>query len=134
MDIALRPEHLFKKAIVTKAMIQGNKLVTDTRVRVPNMFRATGATLSNISGKGSRALAFVDDQSRMRIALDSEELFRSAALVGGGPTMLMVKTQVERGGRSYPYKPEPAPLRWTSTVTGSTRSWSRRISSPDGSP
>jgi hypothetical protein len=71
---------------------------------------STGATLSNISGKGSRALAFVDDQSRMRIALDSEELFRSAALVGGGPTMLMVKTQVERGGRSYPHKPEPAPL------------------------
>jgi hypothetical protein len=100
----------FKKGDVTKAMIQGNKLVTDTRVRVPNMFRATGATLSNISGKGSRALAFVDDQSRMRIALDSEELFRSAALVGGGPTMLMVKTQVERGGRSYPHKPEPAPL------------------------
>ena len=74
------------------------------------MFRATGATLSNISGKGSRALAFVDDQSRMRIALDSEELFRSAAPSGAASTMLMVKTQVERGGRSYPYKPEPAPL------------------------
>ena len=100
----------FKKGDVMKATIRGNKLVTDTRVRVPSMFRATGATLSNIAGKGSRTLAFVDDQSRMRIALDSEELFRSAALVGGGATTLMVKTQIERGGRSYPHKPEPYPL------------------------
>jgi hypothetical protein len=100
----------FKKGDVIKASIRGNKLVTDTRVRVPSMFRLTGATLSNISGKGSRALAFIDDQSRMRITVDSEEMFRSAAQVGGGVTTLMVKTYIERGGRSYPYKPEPAPL------------------------
>jgi hypothetical protein len=74
------------------------------------MFRLTGATLSNISGKGTRALAFVDDQSRMRIAVDAEEMFRSAAQVGGGTTTLLVKTQIERGGRSYAYKPEPSPL------------------------
>ena len=100
----------FKKGDVMKASVRGNKLVTETRVRVPSMFRLTGATLSSISGKGTRALAFIDDQSRMRIAVDAEEMFRSAALVGGGTTTLLVKTQIERGGRSYPHKPEPWPL------------------------
>jgi hypothetical protein len=100
----------FKKGDIVRAIIRNGKVVSDSRVRVPSMFRATGATLSNISGKGSRALAFVDENSRMRIAVDAEEMFRSAALVGGGPTTLMVKTQIERGGRSYPYKPEPMPL------------------------
>jgi hypothetical protein len=100
----------FKKGDIVRAVIRNGKLVTDSRVRVPSMFRATGATLSNISGKGTRALAFVDDQHRMRIAVDAEEMFRSAAPVGEGPLTLIVNTQIERGGRPYPHKPEPFPL------------------------
>jgi len=100
----------FKKGDIVRVVIKNGKLVADSRVRVPSMFRATGATMSNISGKGTRALAFVDDQHRMRISVDAEEMFRSAAAVGEGPTTLVVNTQIERGGRSYPHKPEPFPL------------------------
>ena len=100
----------FKKGDIVRGVIKNGKLVADSRVRVPSMFRATGATMSNISGKGTRALAFVDDQHRMRISVDAEEMFRSAAAVGEGPTTLTVNTQIERGGRSYPHKPEPFPL------------------------
>src|SRR5262245_19691395 len=100
----------FKKGDIVRGIIRNGKIAADTRVRVPSMFRATGATMSNISGKGTRALAFVDDQHRMRIALDAEEMFRSAALVGEGAITLRVRTQIERGGRDYPHKPEPFPL------------------------
>jgi hypothetical protein len=100
----------FKKGDIIRGFIRNGKIVADTRVRVPSMFRATGATMSNISGKGTRALAFIDDQHRMRISLDAEEMFRSAALVGEGTVTLQVKTQIERGGREYNYKPEPLPL------------------------
>jgi len=77
---------------------------------VPATFRATGATFSNISGKGTRALAFIDEYSRLRIALDTEDMFRSSTPVGGGLAKLGVERQIERGGRIYTYAPEPMPL------------------------
>src|SRR5438067_697789 len=82
----------------------------DGAVQVPSTLRATGATFAGIAGKCLHALAFVDDYSRMRISVDAEDMWRSAAPVGGGGVKLEVMTQVARGGRSYIYTSEPMPL------------------------
>jgi hypothetical protein len=100
----------FKKGAVERVVLRDGKLVSDGRVRVPNSFRATGATFSNIAGKGTRALSFVDENSRLRVALDTEDAWRSSTPIGGGVPKLEVQTFIERGGRSYLYQPEPMPL------------------------
>ena len=69
----------FKKGDAQRVTIKNGKLETEARVRVPSTFRATGATFANISGKNSiRALAFVDEFNRLRIAAETEDLWRSA--------------------------------------------------------
>ena len=101
----------FKKGEAQRVSLKDGKLVAEARVRVPSTFRATGATFANIAGKGSqRALAFIDEYNRLRIAIDTEDLWRSATPVGGGGVKLEVMTHIERGGRSYIYTSEPQPL------------------------
>jgi hypothetical protein len=100
----------FKQGDALRVTLKNGKLVSDGRVRVPSTFRATGATFSNISGKGTRALAFIDEFNRLRITIDSEDTFRSATQVGGGLSKLGVERQIERGGRTYIYSHEPMPL------------------------
>jgi hypothetical protein len=100
----------FKQGDATRMAIRNGKLVSDGKVRVPSSFRATGAVYSNINGKGERALAFIDEFNRLRIAIGSDDTFRSAAPVGTGMAKLGVETQIERGGRTYVYSPEPMPL------------------------
>jgi hypothetical protein len=100
----------FKQGDATRVILRNGKLVPDGRVRVPSSFRATGATYSNIPGKGMRALAFIDEYNRLRVAIDMEDTFRSAAAVGTGMAKLGVESQIERGGRTYVYSPEPMPL------------------------
>lgn len=100
----------FKKGQANRCIVRDGKLVVDRAVRVPSMFRATGATMANIAGKETRALAFVDELSRLRIMVDAEDAWRSATLVGGGIPKLAVETFVERGGRNFLYQPEPMPL------------------------
>jgi hypothetical protein len=100
----------FKQGDAVRVGIKDGKLVSEARVRVPSSFRATGATFSNIAGKGTRALAFIDEFSRLRIALDGEDAFRSSTAVGGGLSKLEVVTKIERGQRSFVYATEPTPL------------------------
>jgi hypothetical protein len=100
----------FKQGDATRMTLRNGKLVGDGKVRVPSNFRATGAVYSNINGKGERALAFIDEFNRLRIAIGSDESFRSAAPVGTGMAKLGVETQIERGGRTYVYTPEPMPI------------------------
>jgi hypothetical protein len=101
----------FKKGDITRYVMRNGALVADTRVRVPDAFRATGATMSNIDGKSAlRALAYVDEYSRLRVSVGGNELWRSSSPVGGGVVKLVVDTQTERGGRSYVYLAEPNPV------------------------
>jgi hypothetical protein len=100
----------FKQGDATRMTLRDGKLVTDGKVRVPSSFRATGATYSNVNGKGERALAFIDEFNRLRIVVGTDETFRSSAPVGTGMAKLGVETQIERGGRTYVYSPEPMPL------------------------
>ena len=107
---AFEQKGFFKQGDAQRGVIRNGRLVAEQRVRVPSAFRATGATATNITGKGPRALAFVDEHSRLRISIDTQEVFRSATQVGGSLTKLVVQTQVERGGRDYIYQTEPIPL------------------------
>src|SRR5439155_262682 len=69
-----------------------------------------GATFTNVNGKTSRALAFIDEQNRLRVSVGTEELYRSGSVVGGGGEKIEVIRDVERGGRSYFFQLEPTPL------------------------
>jgi hypothetical protein len=100
----------FKAGDVLRYRFRNGKLVSDGRVRVPSTFRVTGATLSNIAGKGVRALAYVDELSRFRVAVETEDVWQSSTLVGGGVPKLEVLTNIGLGGRSFLYQPEPLPL------------------------
>jgi hypothetical protein len=108
------PETFFRKGQATRYALQGDKLVADGPARVPATFRATGATLANIAGKGQpvRSLVFIDEQNRLRVSAESEETFRSSTPVGGGGYLKveLIKARAERGGRSEFFSFEPTPL------------------------
>src|SRR5262245_19711624 len=59
----------FAKGSATRYVLKGNELVAanPSRAYAPDTFRLTGATFSNIGGKDSRALVYVDEHSRLRI-------------------------------------------------------------------
>jgi hypothetical protein len=80
-----------------------------TRVTVHDAFRPTGVTLSNIGGK-ERVLAFVDEDNRLRIALGSQELWRSNTVVGGG--LVSGQLQILQGNTNVDrfFKWEPSPV------------------------
>ena len=104
----------FRKGQATRYALQGDKILADGPVRVPATFRATGATMANIAGKGQplRSLVFIDEQNRLRVSAESEETFRSSTPVGGGGYLKveLVKARAERGGRSEFFSFEPMPL------------------------
>ena len=105
------PDGFFAKGHAERYSLRGGALVPEGLVRVPSNFRATGATMSNVGGKGPRALAFIDEHNRLRISTGAEETWRSSTAVGGGGYLKVeVQTYIERGGRSYFYHMEPMPL------------------------
>jgi hypothetical protein len=107
------PETFFRTGTANRVLLKGDKLVREGSVRVPSTFRATGATLTNISGKGSRALAYVDNYQRLRISLDTEETWRSSSPVGGGAHLkleLLKPSTSSRTSRSEFFYFEPVPL------------------------
>lgn len=69
-----------------RLVLKEGRLVSAGQVRVPSEFRATGATFSNIAGKESRALVFVDARQQLRITADGQDLWQSSTKVGGGYT------------------------------------------------
>src|SRR5918996_1966582 len=101
----------FKKGDVERLVLRNGALASEGRVKVPSGFRATGATMSNIGGKnGLRALAFVDEHNRVRVSVDTEELWRASSPPGGGGGKPLVEKQIERGGRSFIYFAEAPPV------------------------
>jgi len=105
-----RSETFFTKGQAEEFALKGRTLVKVKTAVVPDTFRATGATFTNVNGKGSRTLAFIDEQNRLRIASGTEEGYRSGSVVGGGGERIEVIRDIERGGRSYFYTLEPTPL------------------------
>jgi hypothetical protein len=108
------PDTFFRRGQAVRYVLKGDKVVADGPVRVPATFRATGATMANIAGKGQplRSLVFIDEQNRLRVSAESEEAFRSTTPVGGGGYLKveLLKSRTERGGRSEFFHFEPMPL------------------------
>ncbi|MBI4638877.1 MAG: hypothetical protein HY727_21280 [Candidatus Rokubacteria bacterium] len=103
-------ESFFTKGQADQVVVKNGALVKERAALVPDTFRATGATFSNIAGNDRQALAFVDEQNRLRITAGADEIWRSSSAVGGGGQKIEVVRMLERGGRSYFYQMEPAPL------------------------
>jgi hypothetical protein len=93
-----------------QVVVKGSKLVVEKTVRVPPEFRPMGAAFSNISGKGTRALAFIDRFNRLQISTEGEELWRSSTSVGGGYMEIEQEYLGGKNARSKFYKIEPTPL------------------------
>ncbi len=105
-----REDAFFSRGQADKVVLRNGALVREHAASVPEHFRATGATFANIAGKTSRGLAYIDPQNRLRINSGTEEIWRSSSVVGGGGVKMEVVRQIERGGRSFFYQMEPAPL------------------------
>lgn len=105
-----RPETFFQKGQADRVVLRNGSISRESTAPVPENFRATGATYANLAGKTSRGLAYIDDQSRLRIHSGTEEIWRSSTAVGGGGIKVEVVRQIERGGRSYFFQIEPTPL------------------------
>jgi hypothetical protein len=100
----------FAKGQADRMALRDGNLVKEQTLAVPDSFRATGATFASVFGKDQPVLAFVDEQSRLRITSGLDELWRSTSAVGGGVPRIEVERYIERGGRTFFYQPEAIPL------------------------
>lgn len=100
----------FVRGSATRYVLKGDELVATTRAYVPDTFRLTGATFSNIGGKDTRALAYVDEHSRLRIAAGANEMWRSLTIVGGGIALAQIQIPMFQTFVDKFFKMEPNPL------------------------
>jgi len=105
-------EKFFTEGQADQMAWKDGKLVTDKAVRVHSAFRPMGAVFSNMNGKDSRVLAFVDEFNRLQVATDGEDVWRSGTAVGGGGITIEQETGLVSGGarRTAFFKIEPTPL------------------------
>jgi len=106
-------ETFFRKGEAYRVTIKGDKIVRDAPVRVPNTFRATGATMASIAGKETRALVFVDEYQRLRVSIGTEDTWRSSSPVGGGSFLkleLLKSGTTSRSPRTEFINIEPVPV------------------------
>ncbi len=105
------PEKIWAKGGFSRYVLKDHDVAAAGRVLVNDDLRVPGARFSNITGKEQRAVAFVDEQNRLKITTaDGQELWRSLTVVGGGLAMaqtrvLMLQTLVDKF-----FKVEPAPV------------------------
>jgi hypothetical protein len=104
------PEGFFTPGQAEQVIVKNGKLVVEKPVRVPHSFRPMGAAFSNIAGKDTRSLAFIDSFNRLQVATEGEELWRSSTSVGGGYMEIEQEYGAGRNSRSSFYKIEPTPL------------------------
>ena len=105
-------EKFFTQGQAEQMAWKNGQLVTDKAVRVHSAFRPMGAVFSNMNGKDSRVLAFIDEFNRLQMATEGEDIWRSGSAVGGGAVTIEQDTGVvtARARRSAFYKIEPTPL------------------------
>ena len=105
-------EKFFNQGQAEQMAWKNGKLVTEKAVKVHQAFRPMGATFSNINGKDSRVLAFIDEFNRLQMSVEGEDLWRSGTAVGGGAITIEQETGqiTNRVARSAFYKIEPTPM------------------------
>lgn len=104
------PSTFFTPGQADQVVIRDGKLVVARAIQAAPTFRPMGAAFSNVAGRDTRAIAFIDEHNRLRIVKEGEELWRSATPVGGGPLIVEQILEGFQGGRSKFYKIEPTPL------------------------
>jgi hypothetical protein len=105
-------EKFFTQGQAEQMAWKNGKLVTDKTVRVHSAFRPMGAVFSNVNGKDSRVLAFIDEFNRLQMTTEGEDIWRSGTSVGGGAVTIEQDTGIVTGRvrRTAFYKIEPTPL------------------------
>ena len=105
-------ENFFTPGQADQVFLKDGKLVTDKAVRVAESFRPMGAAFSNVMGKDTRSLAFIDEFNRLQIVNEGEELWRSSTQVGGGGLTVELIGAIwsSQTDRSKFFKIEPTPL------------------------
>jgi hypothetical protein len=105
-------EKFFTQGQAEQMAWKNGKLVTEKTVKVHSAFRPMGAAFSNMNGKDSRVLAFIDEYNRLQMATEGEDIWRSGTAVGGGAVTVEQETGVvtARVRRTAFYKIEPTPL------------------------
>lgn len=101
------PEQFFTRGQADEMVLRDGRLTVERAVRVPAMFRATGAAYGSILAKDRRALVFIDEFNHLQVAAGSEEVWQSSTTVGGGYATVELYRQIDAAGRSYFYKMEP---------------------------
>jgi hypothetical protein len=104
------PTDFFTPGQADQVVVKNGKLVVQSQVRVPSSFRPMGAAFSNIPGKDTRALAFIDASHRLQVSTEGEELWRSSSSVGGGYIEVELEYGTGRYARSKFFPIEPTPL------------------------
>lgn len=102
--------NFFQRGSATRYVLKDGDVVSAGRVPVNDEFRLTGATMSNIAGKDNRTVAFVDDQSRLKLASGPNEMWRSLTRVGGGLTQAHLQYSALRTTIDKFVKLEPNPV------------------------
>jgi hypothetical protein len=105
-------EKFFSQGQAEQMAWKNGKLVTDKPVKVHQAFRPMGAVFSNVNGKDSRVLTFIDEFNRLQMSSEGEDIWRSGTAVGGGGITLEQETGqiTNRVMRTGFYKIEPTPL------------------------
>ena len=108
----LSPDKFFTVGQADQMAWKDGTLVKEHSVPVHQDFRPMGAVLSNMNGKDSRVLAFIDQFNRLQMAADADDIWRSATAVGGGVMTIETLSSGTTGQvrRSLFYKIEPTPL------------------------
>ncbi len=103
------PQTFWTRGTATRYVLKDNSVVATTRVLVPDAFRPTGVTFSNIGGK-ERVLAFVDEHNRLQISLGTQELWRSQTAVGRGLAQGQIQVPMLQTVVDKFFKFEPNPV------------------------
>ena len=104
------PQQFFTPGQAERYALKDGALVAAGRVGVPDSFRATGAAMASIAGKGTRALAFIDEHQRLRIAMGAEETWRSSSAVGDKGQVAEIQVPFGPTTRTLFFKMEQFPL------------------------
>jgi hypothetical protein len=88
--------------------MENGRIQRRERVQVPNVFRATGVALADLSGDGRRDLVMIDDSRQLRVYRGQQQLYRTSDRVGGSYSMAEVMRSTSGGvNRPVPYFMEP---------------------------
>jgi hypothetical protein len=105
------PEKIWAKGGFSRYVLKDHDVAAAGRVLVNDDLRVPSARFSNITGKEQRAVAFVDEQNRLKITTaDGQELWRSLTVVGGGLAMAQTRVPMLQTLVDKFFKVEPAPV------------------------